>query len=689
MVRWSGTGFLGSLILLLAGLVGIHVWYGDELPSLAKVRNVESSVRTEIYDRSGSLVATLSREDRRLIGLDEVSPILVSAILAIEDRKFYDHWGVDPAGMARATLHNLTSRGGPLQGGSTITQQLAWNLFLTHEQTLQRKLKELVMTLRLERSFSKDEILELYMNEIYFGDGAYGVETAARLFFAKGAADLSVSEAAVLAGIPKHPARYSPLRYPENARQRRDVVLRAMWNTGAIDESTYRSAVAESLVVAPAGHRDAPSGWQAPYFVEEIRQELIERFGSETTYEGGLRVHTTLDLELQHEAERRLEEQLSLLESLNRYEYVSDSTLTDAARLQGSAVALDPRSGAVRVLVGGRDFDESEFNRATRARRQPGSAFKPFIFAAAVERQKRTTDLLLDERIVRFLPSGDRWEPRNFSLEYKGVVTMRDALVRSINIPAVLLLEEVGVDQAIRTARRLGITSPLPPVLSLALGTGEVSLLELTSAYSPFANRGIYTAPYLIERFEDQTGQILHAHEPRTREALDEDVAFLVSDMMRTVIEYGTGKSSRRMGLTGEAAGKTGTTDDYTDAWFIGYSTELLAGAWVGFDKKVPIGRGMTGATAALPIWTGVMKAAAETDPPHPFPVPPGVVLVRVCTETARTATPYCTEVVEEYFIRGTEPQLPCTFHEQEAEIPSDPESDDPENGAGNGHSWR
>jgi penicillin-binding protein 1A len=667
MVRWFGIGFLGSLILLLAGLVGIHVWYGDELPSLAKVRTVESSVRTEIYDRSGALIATLSLEDRRLIGLHDVSPTLVDAILAIEDRRFYEHWGVDPIGLIRATLHNLTASGGPLQGGSTITQQLAWNLFLTHEQTVERKLKELVMTLRLERSFSKDEILELYMNEIYFGDGAYGVETAARRFFSKGAAELTVAEAAVLAGIPKNPARYSPVRHPERALGRRNVVLRALRDTGAIDEPTYQSALAESLIVAARGSGGS-SGRQAPYFVETIRQELVGEFGSQVTYEGGLRVYTTLDLDLQHEAERRLEEQIFLLETLNRYDYLADSTATDVARLQGAAVAIDPRSGAVRVMVGGRDFDRTEFNRATQARRQPGSAFKPFIFAAAMERRKRTTDLMLDERIVRFLPSGDRWEPTNFSRTFKGVVTVRDALVRSINIPSVLLLEEVGVDQAIATARRLGISSPLPPVLSLALGTGEVSLLELTSAYSAFANRGIYSAAYVIERVEDQTGKVLTAHEPTTREALDEEVAFLVSDMMRTAVERGTGRTARQMGLTSEAAGKTGTTDDYTDAWFVGYSANLLAGAWVGFDMKIPIGPGMTGATAALPIWTGIMKAAEAVDPPGSFPIPDGVVAVSVCTETARTATPYCTEVVEEYFVRGTEPQLPCTFHEQERE---------------------
>lgn len=668
-------GFIGTLLALLGGLVAIHLWCGDELPSLAKVQSIEPEVRTEIYDRHGELIASLYREDRMLIPLEDTSPYIIAAILAVEDRKFHDHWGVDPSGLIRATLHNVTNPGGRLQGGSTITQQLAWNLFLTHEQTLQRKLKELVMTLRLERSFSKSEILQLYINEIYFGDGAYGVETAAQKFFGKSARDLTIAEAAVLAGMPKHPARYNPYRHPENTIARRNLVLRALEDTGAITKVEYEAAIAESLHVMRGQHRSG-AGWQAPYFVEAIRQELLDTFGSQTTYEGGLRVYTTLDLELQRTAELELEEQLQSLERLNDYEYLAadstevdadDRTAVDAAvdRLQGAAVALSPDTGEVLALVGGRSFDESEFNRAVQARRQPGSAFKPFIFATALANHKRTTDVLLDEPIVRFLPNGDRWEPRNFSKTFSGLVTLREALAKSINIPAVLLLEEVGVDEAIQTAHALGIRSPMPRVLSVALGTGEVTLLELTSAYGPFANRGIYAEPLMVRRVEDKTGHVLLEKRPRTHEALSAEVAFLTNDLMRSVMNEGTGRSARRLGLEVETAGKTGTTDDYTDAWFVGFSKDVLAGVWVGFDEKKPIGRSMTGAACALPVWTAIVGAATDPDSrSRRFEPPATVVRRRICSDTDRLATPFCPHTIEDLFIEGSEPELTCAFHE-------------------------
>ncbi len=664
MLRSFIIGVIGATLALLGGLVGVHVWCGDELPSLSTVRNVETSVRTEIYDANGELAATLSREDRRTVHLHEVTPDLINAIIAIEDRKFYQHWGVDPFGLVRAAMNNLRSRGRRLQGGSTITQQLAWNLFLTHEQTLSRKLKELVMTLRLERSFSKDEILELYMNEIYFGD-VYGVETASRYFFGKSAADLDLAEAAVLAGIPKHPARYSPVRHPDNATGRRNVVLAAMLSTGKITRGRYEAAVAETLRVT--GRHASRDGQRAPYFTETIRQRLLEDYGGETTYEGGLKVVTTLDPDLQHVAEESLERQLAFLERENRYDYLEADSIDapSTSRLQGAVVALDPRTGAIRALVGGRDFDESEFNRAIQARRQPGSAFKPFVFATAVADGRRVSDTLIDAAIVRFLPNGDRWEPTNFSKTFRGVVTLREALAHSINIPSVLLMEDVGLDQVIATAHQMGIESPLPRVLSLALGTGEVSLLELTGAYGPFANRGIYTRPYMIERIEDRAGHSLFRHVAETREALDERVAYVTADLMKSVIDHGTGQRARRYGLEGDCAGKTGTTDDYTDAWFVGFNDDLLCGVWVGFDQHSPIGKGMTGAQCALPVWTDVMKAAGDGASPAPFAVPKSVVVVKMCVETARLATPYCPETVDEVFIEGTEPTLPCPYHEE------------------------
>jgi penicillin-binding protein 1A len=535
-----------------------------------------------------------------------------------------------------------------------------------------------VLALRLERSFSKDEILQLYINQIYFGEGAYGVETASRKFFGKPAKDLSVAEAAVLAGIPKNPARYSPHRNPRNAVARRNVVLAAMRKTGAIGAAEMEAARAESLIVLDGVSRAGVSG-AAPYFVEEVRKALETEFGSEAIYTGGLKVYTTLDLDIQEEAERALEHHLHEVERYNGYWYLKGrpgpddavpvaSTLPgDATReLQGAALGLDPRSGAVRFMVGGRDFSRSKFNRATQARRQPGSAFKPFIYVTAIETGKVTTDVLLDAPIVRFLPNGDRWEPTNYSRTYSGLVALREALAKSINIPAVLLLEELGVDKVRQKARELGIASPLPRVLSLALGTGEVTLMELTAAYGPFANRGIYAEPYLISRVEDRAGKVLLETRPRTREVLDEGVADLMSDLLSTVITSGTGEGARREGLTGDAAGKTGTTDDYTDAWFIGYQSGLLAGVWVGFDLKLQIGHDMTGSFCALPIWTAIMKTAGERYPPEPFPRSDRLVRVRVCRESGRLATPSCPAdgVISETFLKGSEPELRCGFHQ-------------------------
>ncbi len=677
MTRTFFVGLIGTLLLLLGGLVIVNLWYGDELPSLSKVQEVRPMIRTEVYDKGGRLIATLSREDRTYVRQNQVSPHLLNAILSTEDRQFYRHWGMNPLSLVRATLANIRRGGGPLQGGSTITQQLARNLFLTHEQTITRKLKEVILALRLERSFSKDEILELYINQVYFGDGVYGVETASRQFFGKPARNLTIAEAAVLAGIPKNPARYSPHQHPDNATGRRNIVLSSMFATGAITVGELESARAESLRVV---HLDGVegAGWRAPYFIETIRQRLNEKFGSRAIYEDGLRVYTTLDIGLQEETERALAEHLRAIESINRYDYLSgDADAMERAddmaaaagidathELQGAAVAMLPGTGAIRVLVGGRDFIQSKWNRAVQAKRQPGSAFKPFTFSVAFEQGKKTTDVLLDAPIVRFLPNGDRYEPRNFSKEYHGVVTLRETLAKSINIPSVLLLEETGIDRVVDAARRLGIKSPLPRVLSLALGSGEVSLLELTGAYGSFSNGGIYSEPFMIRRVEDYSGDVLYENRAETYEVMDERIAYLITDTMRSVMEWGTGKTARRLGLRAEAAGKTGTTDDYTDAWFVGYTSSLLAGVWVGFDLKEPIGDRMTGAVCALPVWTRIMTAAARQEPTEPFRVPSGIIRARVCRESGQLATEACPETTEEVFIEGTEPPGGCLLHE-------------------------
>ncbi|TMQ60920.1 MAG: PBP1A family penicillin-binding protein [Candidatus Eisenbacteria bacterium] len=682
--RWGHvTKFLFAVVvILLCGVAGVGIgvgnWLRKDLPSPANLQTIAPPVKTLVYDRNEKLVHEFFKENRSIVPLRDIPKPLVQAILAIEDRRFYTHWGIDPIRLMRALVTDIVARR-PEQGGSTITQQLARNLFLTHEKTLTRKLKEIVLAVRIEQTYTKDEILEMYFNQIYFGEGAYGVDAAAKVFFGKRVQELTVPECALLAGLPRNPRDYSPRRDPDRALRRRNLVLSQMLAARFISRAQYEQASEVPLGVTKTRY----NAQEAPYFMEMVRQYLDERYGSNQLYEGGLRIHTTIDIDVQHAAEEALEKRLTALEQRNQYKktraVLAAKSGNAPARdrnqteyLQGAIVSLEPSSGQILALVGGRDFNDSNFNRAVQAARQPGSAFKPFIYTAAIDNGFSPTDIILDTPVSFNAGNGEEWSPQNYDKKYRGPVTLRSALANSVNVPAAKLLQKLGTSVVTSYAKRMGIKSRLLPDLSLALGTSEVNLLELTSAYGVFANQGVRVTPTYILRVEDKNGKILEQSRSVAEEVLSPETALTMTSMMESVVENGTAASARALGFTAPAAGKTGTTDDYTDAWFVGYVPGVVSGVWVGFDRKQKIGPGMTGAAAALPIWVDVMLAATKGRPAQDFPVPSGVVSRLICVETGLLANPGCPSTEIELFREGSEPTGYCNVHTGTAKPPQE-----------------
>jgi len=648
-----------------AGAVfGLVRWLRQDLPSPEQIASIQTPVKTTVFDGRGRVLHEFYRENRSAVPLKSIPRHLVNATLSTEDRNYYRHWGIDLWGVARAAVTDVMHMR-RTQGGSTITQQLARNLFLTHERSFTRKLKEAALAIELERNYSKDQILEMYFNQIYFGEGAYGVEAAAKTFFAKPLGELGLQECALLAGIPANPSSYSPRRRPQAALARRSKVLRNMLVTKAITQVEFDAAHQSALGVTPTRY----SNDRAPYFVEMVRLYLDEKYGSNAVYEGGMKVYTTLDIDLQESAERALERQMTRLESDMKLKvtHASYSAASQASGktpyLQASLVAIDPRNGHVRALIGGRDWNESNFNRATQARRQPGSAFKPFVYVAAMDNSFKPTDIMVDEPVS--FPGGDGkpYEPQNYDREFRGPVTLRYALQQSINIPAIKLLRKVGTSLVASYAKRMGINTPLGQNLSLALGSSEVTLYELTSAYGVLADRGVRNAPVFVLKVEDKSGEVLERHTPRPIEVLTEGTSATMTSMLQSVMDHGTGYPARAAGFTLPAAGKTGTMDEYKDAWFVGYIPSLVCGVWVGYDEKRYIGPGMTGGRAALPIWTEVMISATRGRPVEGFPAPAGTVECVVCAETGMLATVACPNTTSEMFAEGAEPAESCSAH--------------------------
>jgi penicillin-binding protein 1A len=695
--------FLSIVVIVIFGAagatLGIVQWLGRDLPTPEQLTQIEAPVKTVVYDARGRVLHEFFKENRTSVPLRQIPRSLINATLSTEDRSFYQHWGVDLYGIARAAVQDVLHRR-RAQGGSTITQQLARNLFLTHERSLTRKLKEVVLAIEIERNYSKDQILEMYFNQIYFGEGAYGVDAAARTYFGRPLQELSLPECALLAGVPANPSFYSPRHHPAAALARRAKVLRNMLATKAITQVEFDGAINAPLGVTQERYNND----RAPYFVEMVRQHLDELYGSNALYEGGLRVWTTLDMDLQQIAERALEKQMVALETMLRLKQTRANyvpAVSDSARavertpyLQAALVAIDPSTGSIRCLIGGRDWNQSNFNRAIQARRQPGSAFKPFLYTAAMDNGYHPTDIIVDEPVSFPGANGELYQPQNYDRQFRGPVTLRYALQQSINIPAVKLLRKVGTSLVASYARRMGIKSPIGQNLSLALGTSEVNLLELTSAYGVFANRGIRNDPEFIVKVEDKNGTVLEKENPRPIEVLSEQTAAVMTSMLESVINHGTGYPARARGFTYPAAGKTGTMDEYMDAWFVGFTPHLVCGTWVGYDEKRTIGSRMTGAAAALPIWTDFMIGATRGSPPEDFAIPSGSVSRLVCPETGMLATDRCPNPANELFSEGSEPSEYCNVHKGKpltvAPPPSPAEketeaADEPEPGAPKG----
>jgi len=611
------------------------------------------------------LLATLygaRREERRLVTLDQVPQQLIDAILAAEDRRFYEHHGIDPRGILRAAGANVKA-GRIVQGGSTITQQTVKNLYLGQQRTWWRKIRETLMSVILDARYSKERILEAYLNEVYLGQrgpvAICGFQAAARFYFGRDLADLQTGEYAVLAGLIRSPGSYNPFRHPERSLERRDQLLAAMRELGTLDDEALQRATAERLQLA-SGSRGYSS---ARYAVDYIRSELAADHPSELLATDGLKVYTTVDTRIQSLAEQALQHGL---ERLERRSTVRDQL--EQRRLQGAVLVLRPRDGAILALVGGRDHSTTQFNRAVQARRQPGSCFKPFVYAAGFELALGREDggLLpstrLADRPLRIETNNKVWQPANYDRRHRGNVTARQALEESLNVPTVRAAQQVGIDRVIHMARRCGIESPMSEIPSLALGTEEVTPLELAEAYGTLAAGGLRHESWVVASIDDGSESPFHRGEVAAAAVVPRFAAIMIDDVLRGVFERGTAKSARSLGYRGIAAGKTGTTDDTRDAWFVGYTDEYLALVWVGYDDNGKTG--LTGATGALPIWTELMQRLDPEGIPGRRKKERGTVRVKIDPESGLRATRNCPQVVEQSFLRGTEPRQRCDLHE-------------------------
>ena len=622
---------------------------GQEMFSL----ELEPELVTGLYERTW--------QERRVVKLADVPPLVVKAILAIEDERFYSHYGIDPVALLRAIWVNLRS-GGVVQGGSTLTQQLMKNFFLSDERKFTRKAKEAIMALITERKYSKNEILENYLNEIYLGQkgsqGIFGVSEAAQFYFSKPLSDLTMGEVALLAGLIRAPNKLSPYRSVDAATKRRNVVLGKLVDDKIISRKQYDAALHEAL-----SHRELVKVTNdAPFYVDFLRRELAENYSNDVLTTEGLNIFTSLDLQLQRIAERSLAEGLKKLEET----YANLRRKGDDDNLEGAIIVLRPQTGEIKAMVGGRSYQKSQFNRVFQAKRQPGSVFKPFVYLAALMSgadggKKFTPVTMLEDSPFTWSYDGQEWQPGNYNDEYFGTVTLRRALEKSLNSATARVARDVGIKRVADIAHRLGIQSSLPAVPALALGAAEVTPLEVAVAFSTLANNGVRTRPIAVKQVMDPRGQVLEKRDVRVEKVLSPQYAFMMNYLLKGVLDRGTADFARRWGFTRPAAGKTGTTNDYKDAWFVGYTPDLLAVVWVGFDNQSKLG--LSGAQAALPIWTEFMKRATAGTPITDFVAPPGIKIVEIDPLSGQPATANCPYVLREAFIEGEEPTGTCPLH--------------------------
>ena len=626
-------------------LAGAFLALTHDLPQILSLETFKPSSVTRIYSADKVLLAELFVEKRDPVSLKAMPDYLKKALIATEDRKFYQHSGVDLKGILRAVITDIRA-GKFVEGASTITQQLAKTLFLTPRKTLLRKIKEAFLAFQLERRYTKDEILELYLNQVYFGSGAYGVESAARVFFGKPAKDLGLAECALIAGLPKAPSRYSPLVDKDLAVKRRNIVLRQMKDTGIISETAFTQAKEERLRLGKQNSKSV----KAPYFVDYIKNFLEETLGSSRLYKGGLTVYTTLDFKLQNVAEHAVANGLSSLEKRMKKQKIKNPAPECAL------VSLDVQSGGILTMIGGKNFYQTPFNRATSAKRQPGSAFKPIVYAYAIEHNIPQNKIILDAPVAfKIANRKNLWRPENFSGDYKGEMTLRMALVLSENIPAIRLIEMLGPSSVARFGYTLGIESTLFPNLSLALGTSEVKLINLTAAYAVFPNKGELIKPYGVMEVVDPSGRLVWRVKPQKKVVMSRAGAAIMTDMLIGVIQEGTGKKAR--GINRPIAGKTGTTNEYKDALFVGFSPSIATGVWVGQDVFITIGKNETGARAALPIWIEFMTQALDSKPFQYFDMPDDMVRIPMDPSTGLLVSDDSPRSVTALFKKGTEPK--------------------------------
>ncbi|MGH9499835.1 MAG: penicillin-binding protein 1A [Terriglobales bacterium] len=714
-------GLLVLLSALIGATAGLLLVYTTDLPQVEQLEHYRPSSITELYDDHGRIIGSFALQRRVVANYGDFSPLLREALISIEDKDFYDHWGVNVWRIAGAAYRDIES-GGKVQGASTLTMQLARNLFLSPDRSFHRKIEEALLAIQIERRFTKEQIFTLYANQIFLGHGAYGFEAASEYYFSKPASQLTLDEAALLAGLPKAPGLYSPINHPDRAIKRRNLVINAMLEDGKITHQQANDARTQPIRLKL--QHDLNS--LAPYFVEETRRYLENKYGTDQVHEGGLRVYTSLDMDLQRAANHAVLDGLAAYERRHGWKNHLDNILTPGVTLagyqhpdwddepevdgyihalvlgvgpsgatvrfgrylatvsqadaawtkrkladilksgdiayvkvlslgadgkahvsleqdsgvQGALMAIDNASGAIKAMVGGRDFEESKFNRATQALRQVGSSFKPYVYTAAIDQGAKPDDTVLDAPVTFETASGP-YVPHNYDEKFEGVITLRRALAQSRNIPALKIADGLGIKTVIDYAHRFGITSNMPPYLPVALGAAEVTLFEQTSAFSVFPNDGVRVMPRYITKVTDYEGRVLEEDFPEVKDVISARTARIMTSMLQEVVRHGTGIAAASMKYP--LGGKTGTTNDFTDAWFIGFSPAMTTGVWVGYDEKKSLGEKESGARAALPIWMDFMKVALAGKDPGAFepppPLPPAV---------AKTDTPDAAPAAEE-----------------------------------------
>jgi len=624
-----------SIALLLIMNIFCSCAFTIRLPSIAIP---ESSI---VYDINGKVVKGLSEQNQVNVNLEEISPYFLNGVIAVEDKRFYKHHGIDTSGMLRAIFADIKARK-IVAGGSTITQQTAKTLYLTNERTISRKIKELYYAFLMESKYSKDEILSMYCNSIYFGHGAYGVELASRTFFAKRAKDLTLAQAALLAGIPQSPSYYDPYIRSEEAQKRQVQVLQRMVEEGMISDADREAALKEPLEYKRAQFADN----EAPYFVAMVREYLREKYGDNVVYQGGLKVYTTLDLDMQQAANN------AYLEGMKKQN----------ANLQVALAALDVDSGQIRALVGGRDFNASSYNRAFSLR-QPGSTFKPFVYSLAMEQGFNPASQIMCQEQEFPLPNGDTYKPTDYGSEpyHWRDFTLKEAVMISDNVVAVTLTDMLGVDEATSYAKQFGFTE-IKPVLSLPLGSNEVSPLEMAAGYSVFANQGVYNPPVYLLKVIDKNGNVLEKYSPNATTIVSAQNAYIITNMLTGVMEPGGTGSALQAKVGRTAAGKTGTTEQKNDAWFVGYTPQLCCAVWVGYDQGKAAN--LFGGAAAGPIWASFIHDASAKLTEKDFEQPEGMDLINICLDTGLIATEFCPRKSRMAFMRDNEPQDICYIHQ-------------------------